>query len=310
MPWIESHTILGRHKKVFETARSLRIRPVYLIGHLHLLWHAALEQAESGDLTDWSDELIAEVSSWPADAPTFVRRLLDHGWLDDTRRLHDWLDYAGRYLISKYKGTPAGRERLKEIWAIYGKVYGNSDLESDTEKADKKPSPPLGGHKADLRRTEGSKQEALDLPLPNQKNTPPISPQGDGEGVAQAISKIKGTYPNTDPHHELGNGRHRSTGKSVADDKIIERILREGKYPLEWAVELFVLRAKRTGQKIPNFGKFLKNLPDIEDLKAFEKTIAPLAPTTGVVVQPDEIMTPEDVAASAVQVAKKLRTAE
>jgi hypothetical protein len=130
MAWIESHTVLSRHRKVKETARALRIRPAYLIGHLHLLWHAALEQAEDGDLSAWSDEFIAESADYSGDAPQFVSLLQDHKWLDG-RLLHDWLDCAGRYLIGKY--AKDHRDRLVEIWAKYGRIYG--------EKAKPKDSP-------------------------------------------------------------------------------------------------------------------------------------------------------------------------
>jgi hypothetical protein len=124
LAWIESHTVLSRHRKVKETARALRIRPAYLIGHLHLLWHAALEQAEDGDLTRWSDEFIAESADFPGDAPQFVQLLQDHGWLDG-RLLHDWIDCAGKYLIGKY--AKKHRPVLVEIWAKYGKIYGKAD---------------------------------------------------------------------------------------------------------------------------------------------------------------------------------------
>jgi hypothetical protein len=146
VPWIESHTVLSRHRKVKETARALRIRPAYLIGHLHLLWHAALEQAEDGDLTRWSDEFIAESADYPGDAPQFVQLLQDHGWLDG-RLLHDWIDYAGKFLMGKYAG--GNRERLVEIWAKHGRNYGKksdpnpSPTESQPE-TNQTPSTPLG----------------------------------------------------------------------------------------------------------------------------------------------------------------------
>lgn len=93
-------------------ARELRLKPVYLMGHLHALWHAALEQQEDGDLSSWSDELIAELSAYPGDGLQYVSLLRKHGWLDG-KILHDWWDYAGRYLIRKY-GT-SNPERLKII---------------------------------------------------------------------------------------------------------------------------------------------------------------------------------------------------
>ena len=136
MPWIESHTVLIRHRKLREFARELRIRPAYALGHLHALWHAALEQREDGDLSSWTDDFIAETSDYPGDTPQYVRLLQKHEWLDG-KILHHWLDYAGRYLIKKY--GQANRPRLVEIWAKHGRLYGetqqrpNRDLIENTQ---------------------------------------------------------------------------------------------------------------------------------------------------------------------------------
>lgn len=112
MPWIESHTVLLRHRKLIELAKDLRIKPVYALGHLHALWHAALEQQEDGDLSSWSDELIAELSGFDGSAPQYVSLLQLHGWLDG-KVLHDWLDYAGKYLTAKYR--TANPKKLRQI---------------------------------------------------------------------------------------------------------------------------------------------------------------------------------------------------
>jgi hypothetical protein len=94
------------------------------MGHLHALWHAALEQAEDGDLSQWSDELIAELSDYTGDAPQYVRLLQKHGWLDN-KIIHDWLDYAGRYLEAKYR--TAKPEKLKEIYLKHPKEARKTD---------------------------------------------------------------------------------------------------------------------------------------------------------------------------------------
>jgi len=81
MAWIESHTILIRHRKLIDLSHDLRLRPVYVMGHLHALWHAALEQAEDGDLSQWSDEFIASSACYPGSAPQFVSLLQNTtGW--------------------------------------------------------------------------------------------------------------------------------------------------------------------------------------------------------------------------------------
>ncbi len=124
MAWIESHTVLMRHRKVAHLAQRLRLRRSYVIGHLHSLWHAALEQQDDGDLTGWSDEFIAESSDFPCsgcDAPQWVRLLQETGWLDG-KLLHDWTDYAGRFLMMRYGSS--NRDRLVAIWLKHGRTYG------------------------------------------------------------------------------------------------------------------------------------------------------------------------------------------
>jgi len=128
---MESHTVLMRHRKLAELATALRIRRSYAMGHLHALWHAALEQQEDGDLTAWSDEFIADSSDFPGDAPQYVRLLQQHRWLDG-RLIHDWLDYSGLFLIKKY--STSNRVRLVEIWLKHGRVYGERGKRTDSEQ--------------------------------------------------------------------------------------------------------------------------------------------------------------------------------
>ncbi len=135
--WIESHTVLMRHRKVAELARGLRICRAHAIGHLHALWHAALEQQENGNLSSWSDEFIAEMSDVALKlAPQYVRLLQSTGFLGyknaageivtgSDRIIHDWIDYAGRYLMNKY--ASGNRPLLVQIWAMHGRVYGRKD---------------------------------------------------------------------------------------------------------------------------------------------------------------------------------------
>lgn len=143
MGWIESHTVLMRHRKVADLARSLRIRRSYALGHLHALWHAAMEQREDGDLSSWTDEFIAEQADFPGDAPQFVRLLQENG-LFDGKMIHDWIDYAGTYLTKKYHTS--NRERLVEIWAKHGRTYGGkkkgSNQEADSKQTGSLPNPP------------------------------------------------------------------------------------------------------------------------------------------------------------------------
>lgn len=139
LAWIESHTVLMRHRKVARVAIALRLRRSYVIGHLHSLWHAALEQQDDGDLSSWSDEFIAECSDFPGDAPQWVRLLQETGWLDD-KLLHDWPDYAGAFLRNRY--ASGNRDRLVEIWAKHGRVYGEPKPQVNKKEATSKKPPP------------------------------------------------------------------------------------------------------------------------------------------------------------------------
>lgn len=121
MAWIESHTVLIRHRKLIEFAKDLVLMPVYAIGHLHALWYAALEQQEDGDLSGWSDQFIAESSCYVGDSELYVRSLQKHGWLDG-KIIHDWFDYAGRYLSFRYRTS--NPKRLSDI----AKKYAKSDF--------------------------------------------------------------------------------------------------------------------------------------------------------------------------------------
>jgi hypothetical protein len=132
MAWIESHTVISRHRKLAELALGLRLRRSHAMGHLHSLWHAALEQQEDGDLSSWSDEFIADSADFPGDAPQFVRLLQQHHWLDG-RLLHDWVDYVGLFLIKKY--STSHREKLVEIWRKHGREYGANGKRTESERS-------------------------------------------------------------------------------------------------------------------------------------------------------------------------------
>lgn len=127
MAWIESHTVLLRHRKVLQLSNDLAIPPVNIIGHLHALWHTILEQQEDGDLTEWPDAMIAQAASYDGDASAFVSALQSRKWLDE-KIVHDWMDYAGRYLIVKYRTS--NPKRLLQIQKIHHSVRKSASSRS------------------------------------------------------------------------------------------------------------------------------------------------------------------------------------
>ena len=147
-PWIKSSAEVEDHRKIIEVARELQIPPVYVSGHMHALWHSALKQREDGDLSEWSDQFIAEKSKYVGDAKIFVGLLRKYsllGYFDEEGNivsgtenlLHDWLDYAGNYLYSKYHTS--NPKKLKEIYKKHQSAFRQ----------------PKGGLKVDFRQTKG-----------------------------------------------------------------------------------------------------------------------------------------------------------
>lgn len=144
--------MLARHRKVLFLAHDLGADPVHIVGHLHVFWHAILEQQEDGDLSAWPVEMIAQAAGWKHDAEQFVSALKRNGWLDD-HLVHDWLEYTGKYLHAKY--STSNVQRLKDIYERHGYKYG---------KGNKKD----GKLKAQGKRKSSANQAPLNQPLPNQ----------------------------------------------------------------------------------------------------------------------------------------------
>lgn len=70
------------------------------------------------------------MSGYEGSAPQYVSLLQQHGWLDG-KLLHDWLDYAGNYLVRKYHNSH--RRKLIDIWLRHGRRYGKSASLSHTK---------------------------------------------------------------------------------------------------------------------------------------------------------------------------------
>jgi hypothetical protein len=110
MAWIESHQGLATHRKLKAFKRALRIKTPQAIGHLHLLWWWALDNAADGKLAGVDPADIAEIAMWPGNAEKFLEALKAAGFVDPDLSLHDWDDYAGK-LIDRRK---ANTERVRQ----------------------------------------------------------------------------------------------------------------------------------------------------------------------------------------------------
>lgn len=153
MAWIESHQTVWEHAKTRKAARRLGIPAVQLVGHLHALWHWAIDHAEDGNLSKYDTEDIAIAARWDGDPDEFVDALTHCGPGDSAGFLerggaygdpgdslvgelvlHDWWDYAGKLIDRRRKDRE--RKAARRSKDTPEDVLTTSDGSPDNSPAD------------------------------------------------------------------------------------------------------------------------------------------------------------------------------
>jgi hypothetical protein len=108
MAWIESHQNLRNHPKVYHLSGLLGVPLDVTVGRLHFLWWWCLDYALDGNLAG-KESIIQSVCEIPFD------KLVEAGFIEPTPypRIHDWWDYAGRFIRLKYKNYPEKITRIE-----------------------------------------------------------------------------------------------------------------------------------------------------------------------------------------------------
>jgi len=109
MAWLESHQALRDHPKkdrlaelLFNGTTANDVADMAAVGVLHHLWWWALDYAQDGDLTKFTDRQIAKGCKWTGDGTLLVESLIAAGFIDrKPRRIHDWGEYAGRLIVKR-----------------------------------------------------------------------------------------------------------------------------------------------------------------------------------------------------------------
>lgn len=137
MAWIELHVNLPAHKKTKRLVRLLGLSVPQdiprAVGHLCILWLWAIENATDGTLKGFDAEDIADAAGWNDDPQVFLDAMIDSGFLDvegDSYHIHDWMDYAGRYLDYKKRidtKNQKNRERQKRFREKSKSIKSDSD---------------------------------------------------------------------------------------------------------------------------------------------------------------------------------------
>jgi hypothetical protein len=113
--WIESHAELRDHPKLDLLSELLGLTRRDAVGLLHFLWWRALTYAPSGDLNGFTDSQLARWADWENDPAMLISGLKTAGFVDDRRQLHDWHDYAGRWIERR----DANAERMRAARAAH-----------------------------------------------------------------------------------------------------------------------------------------------------------------------------------------------
>lgn len=108
--YIESHSTVIGHWKTKRLARSLGICRAQAIGHLHALWHWAVDYAPDGDTSRHPPDVIADAALWEGDPYRFVEAMIDSEFFDPPGDIHDWFEGAGKLVLARRKD--AERKRI------------------------------------------------------------------------------------------------------------------------------------------------------------------------------------------------------
>jgi hypothetical protein len=121
MAWIESHTELSRHPKFILLKKKMRWSKHEALGFLHDLWHTVLMYAPNGVISALNSDVLSETLGITVEAYDKAAAALEEtGFLDrrgDIVLVHDWIDYASRYLRdTKYRNHP---EKWRQICDLH-----------------------------------------------------------------------------------------------------------------------------------------------------------------------------------------------
>lgn len=104
MAWIKIFQTLVNHPKLFKLAEILKKDIHQTCGLLVFLWTWALDYADDGDLSKFTEIQIYNALRTNSElTPNLIQSLIDAGFLNKDKTIHDWHDYAGEFLKGRYK---------------------------------------------------------------------------------------------------------------------------------------------------------------------------------------------------------------
>ncbi|MFL5688685.1 MAG: hypothetical protein ACJ77I_06820 [Chloroflexota bacterium] len=167
-PWLESHADLRDHPKVDLLMDLLAVTRRDACGLLHFIWWRTLTYAPSGDLSDFTDGQIARWADWDGDPGHLVSALKTAGFMDASRTIHDWEDFAGRWIDRRNADADRKREARK---AAAGRSNGSTNGSAAPDVRDVS-----GGHPPRARTPARAPGPDLTGPNPTGHHRTPTTP--------------------------------------------------------------------------------------------------------------------------------------
>lgn len=132
MAWIESHQDLEEHPKILLLCNKTGWNLDEAIGKLHRLWWWTLKYAEDGDLSKYDPSQFLVRLNSKLSSKELYKALQEANFIEKNGLIHDWLDYAGRYLTTKYRTSNPNRLQMieKKYESVKSRTKGR--LKSDT----------------------------------------------------------------------------------------------------------------------------------------------------------------------------------
>jgi hypothetical protein len=98
---------VAEHPKLYRLCGLLKTSRRDAMGALALLWRFTALYSPSGDIGRHDDFTIAKACDENGDPASFIRALLDSGWLDESEEyrllIHDWEDHCPPWVAARLK---------------------------------------------------------------------------------------------------------------------------------------------------------------------------------------------------------------
>ena len=145
MAWIKLHQTVFKHPKINRLSALMKWDARYSCGFMAELWCWALDYAEDGDLSKFTDEELAISFGFNTSvAPVLIKSLKTAGFLTNEKKIKNWNEYAGEFLKIRYRKKPIHKGNTRVTPVLH--TTRQEETREDKKRQDNStpPKPPKG----------------------------------------------------------------------------------------------------------------------------------------------------------------------